>query len=158
MSCHPVIKIVSKTIMKKYSILFVFLLGVLNVFGQYALNHSGVKNQGYYYSKYRTQNKTGLILALGGTTMVVVGAVGMMSNFDLGNGNSAENKRAGIFSYVFLTGVVADVISIPFFLSARKNKRKASLTINNQKFYLLQNGTLVFHKQTLPSVTLHITL
>lgn len=73
--------------MKKNIILFFSLLIVIKVFGQYPTN-------GYYYSKYKTQATTGKILCAGGTTLAVVGVVGVMRNFDLGVDNSVKGRRS----------------------------------------------------------------
>lgn len=141
--------------MKNGIILFLSLLVVINVFGQYPTNQPEIKNYGYNYSKYKTQAKTGAILCMGGTTMAMVGVVGVMLNFDLGD-NSDKNKRAETFSYIFLVGAVADMVSIPFFISARANKRKASLTFNFQNDYLLKSSTSALNAQPVPSLTLSV--
>lgn len=131
------------------------LLVVINVFGQYPTNQPDIKSYGYYFSKYKTQATTGAILCMGGTTMAMVGAVGVWLNFDLG-GNSVKNKRADVYSYIFLVGAVADIVSIPFFISARANKRKASLTFNFQNDYLLKSSTSALNVQPVPSLTLSV--
>ncbi len=142
--------------MKKNIIIFLSLLVVINVFGQYPTNKPEIKNYGYYYSKYKTQATTGKILFAGGTTLAVVGAVGVMRNFDLWGGNSVKNRRAEVYSYIFLVGAVADIVSIPFFISARANKRKASFTFNIQNDYLLKSRTSAFYAQSVPSLTLKV--
>ncbi|WP_372949571.1 hypothetical protein [Mariniphaga sp.] len=142
--------------MKKNIILFLSLLVVINVFGQYPINQPENKNYGYYYSKYKTQAATGKILCAGGTTLAVVGAVGVMRNFDLWGGNSVKNRRADVYSYIFLVGAVADIVSIPFFISAGANKRKASLTFNFQNGYLLKSSATAFNAQPVPSLTLSV--
>ncbi|WP_372950861.1 hypothetical protein, partial [Mariniphaga sp.] len=63
--------------MKKNIILFLSLLLVINVIGQYPTNQPEIKNYGYYYSKYKTQATTGKIFCAGGTILAVVGAVGV---------------------------------------------------------------------------------
>ena len=142
--------------MKRIIILFLSLLAIINVFGQYSTSNPDDKNYGYYYSKYRTQNTTGVILLLGGSTMVVVGAVGVLNNFELFDDNLDNNKTITYFS-IFLVGVVTDIVSIPFFISASANKKKAArLGISNQIIYQPQNNLMALQKQSIPSVTLKI--
>jgi len=142
--------------MKKNIILFLSLLVVINVFGQYPTNQPEIKHYGYYYSKYKTQAATSKILFAGGTTLAVVGVVGVIRNLDFWGGNSVKNRRADVYSYIFLVGAVADIVSIPFFISARANKRKAALTFNNQNDYLLKSSTSAFNAQPVPSITLRV--
>jgi hypothetical protein len=120
------------------------------------MNRAEVKNYGYYYSKYKTQVITGKILCGRGTTLAVVGAVGVMRNFDLWGGNSVKNRRADVYSYIFLVGAVADIVSIPFFISVRANKRKAAFTFNFQIDYLLKSSTSALNMQPIPSLNLSI--
>ena len=128
----------------------------MNVFGQYPTNQPEIKKYGYYYSKYKTQATTGKILLMGGTTLAVVGAVGVIRNFDLWGGNSVKNRRAEDYSYIFLVGAVADMVSIPFFISAHANKRKASFTFNFQNNYLLKSSASAFNAEPVSSLTLSV--
>lgn len=142
--------------MKKNIVLFLSLLVVINVFGQYPTNLPGVKNNGYYYSKYKTQATTGKILCVGGTTLAVVGVVGVMRNFNLAGDNPVKGRRSDVYSYIFLVGAVAGTASIPFFISARANKRKASFTFNFQNDYLLKSTASALNMQPVPSLTLRV--
>ena len=88
--------------------------------------------------------------------MAVIGAIGVRNNFELWNGNSARNRRANIYSYIFLAGATADILSIPFFISARTNKRKASFTINNQKLHLQNPNISTFQILKVPLLSVRI--
>jgi hypothetical protein len=60
------------------------------------------------------------------------------------------------FTYEF-AGITSSLVSIPFFVSASKNKRKAlSLTLGQQKIITLSQNTAKLFIQ--PATTLHIAL
>ena len=87
----------------------------------------------FYLERSARQNKTGLILLGAGTALFVGGVVGFDSSWD--NGSASQTD---FFGFMLLAGAVADLTSIPIFISAGINKRRAraisvSLSIVNRQ-------------------------
>jgi hypothetical protein len=96
-----------------------------------------------------------------GTAMIVVGTLaGAPAAADEAVGNAFEESSstgAGAWGAVVLVGVAADLASIPFFISASKNRRLAGdVQISNQKMYLLQRNYVGV--KYVPGVTIKINL
>lgn len=103
-----------------------------------------------YLQKSKEQRNTGWTFLAIGTTMATVGAIG------LGSGDfwSSDSDSYG---FLFLMGLGVDLASIPFFISAGYNARKAaSISINNQKILIPQQNTISAKYQ--PALTLKINL
>ncbi|MBK8605497.1 MAG: hypothetical protein IPN82_01275 [Chitinophagaceae bacterium] len=109
-----------------------------------------------YLKKSKSQKTAGRILLGGGG--ILIGA-GLLTNLSNGLGNlfveeSQKNSSGDIFTVL---GVISIGGSIPLFISAGKNKRKAiSLSVKNQPSQVLQNNQL-YTKMT-PSLTFKINL
>jgi len=120
-----------------------------NAFDPYLLNQvlkSNKETKEFYLHKAKNKNTTGKILLLGGTAMVVVGLIGVNDNFTFGSfslfgppvdqAKSAKEIRLEIYTIMALTGIVADLVSIPFFISAHHNKKMASkISLGNLNIY-----------------------
>lgn len=114
--------------MKKILVFMVLLAIMAEVFGQEAGKSSLDKD--FYLALSKKHNTTGWVLLLSGTAMIVGGAVAFDSSWDEGSATSTD-----ISGFILLAGVIADLASIPFFISAGVNKRKAAyLSLNLQHY------------------------
>ena len=103
-----------------------------------------------YLQKSKEQRNTGWTFLAIGTTMATVGAIG------LGSGDFWSSDT-GSYGFLFFMGLGVDLASIPFFISAGHNARKAaSISINNQKILIPQQNTISAKYQ--PALTLKINL
>jgi hypothetical protein len=109
--------------------------------------------------KRKNQKKAANILLIsGGSLMLISGvvAIGETAEYVLTEGENEDN----IFktsSALFTVGLLASVASIPFYISAGKNKRKAAtLSFQQQKIPYLQNNTVA--SSMIPAVSLKIKL
>lgn len=99
-----------------------------------------------YLKKSRTQNTTAWFIISGG---LVLGTISYGISYKEGRTNTAE-----ILEYTSLATMLG---SIPLFIAARKNKKKAmSLSFKNETMPQLQKGSFV--NQPVPSITLKISL
>lgn len=79
-------------------------------------------NKDYYLQKTKTQNTVGWILLGAGTTAIVAGIIsGTKKDDDLAD--------VGVGVVAVVSGVVVDLVSIPFFISAAKNKKRAATAV-----------------------------
>ena len=138
--------------MKKIIFSLTLLLFVARCFSQ--TTSSPKLSKDYYLQKSKTQKTIGWVLLAGGTAMVVGGAISEpkakpSSLSDAYNFNASD--------IIILIGTGVDIISIPFFISAHKNKKRAaSVAIANQKILWSQKNNIGFVTQ--PSVTIKIGL
>ena len=118
------------------------VLGALHVLGQATFTKED------YLQKSKNQKKTGLILLGGGTLMAVIGAVSFNNSYA-----SSDNNTTDASGFLFLGGLAADFISIPFFISSSNNAQKAAtLSFKNQPVENFAN------QQFQPTITLSIKL
>ena len=114
-----------------------------------------------YLKKSRNHKKTAWILAGGGAGLVVIGSVIPKGDYKGGSfcltGYCDEYENDGIKSALVVTGVVAMLGSIPFFISSSGNRRKAMrVTFKNEKTSILYQNTIV--TRTIPALSFRITL
>ena len=115
--------------MKTLIFLIVFMLLSTNLLSQ---NTTVVTNsKEYYLKKSSNQKKTGWILLGGGAVLATIGGIGFSENF----GIFTDNASADGYGFMFLTGVLSGLSSIPLFISSGNNARRAA-TIT---FYLNPN-------------------
>ena len=112
----------------------------------------------FYFQRSKNQKTTAWILLGGGTGLVIGGTIILVGDamayiFSMGNqGSTAAFDVAGTFIY---TGIIADLVSIPFFISASHNKKlAASISCENQRTYNSPNNS--FSSNIHPSLTLKI--
>ena len=98
-------------------VIVIFLLSLL-VLRSAAQTTSLTKE--YYFEKSKKQKKTGWIMLGGGAAMAIIGAVNFNSSWDSGSNSSTD-----ISGFAFLGGVLSALISIPIFISASSNYKKA---------------------------------
>lgn len=134
--------------MKKIAFALALLLFFVESFGQAPARPAFSK--GYYLEKSKNQKTAAWILLAGGTAMAAAGALAFNQNYD-----SGSNSATDISGVLLLSGIVADIVSIPFFISSSKNKRKAaSITMGNQNIFLPRQSTFALKMQ--PSITIKI--
>ena len=136
--------------MKKiiFSLMLVFIFA--EIFGQTEAGKTFSKD--YYLKKSKTQKKVAWILLTGGTIMAVAGAISFSESWD-----SDSYTTTDISGFIMLAGIVSDIVSIPFFISSAKNKRRAlSVAISNQKIFVPQQKGYALNKQ--PALTLKFGL
>ncbi|NHE57087.1 hypothetical protein [Cyclobacterium plantarum] len=80
-----------------------------------------------YLEKSRRQKTTGYIMAGGGLAMVAAGSTLFSENFILFGASDAEEQATGIGVAMAVVGGIAAIGSIPVFISAGKNKKRAAL-------------------------------
>ena len=110
-----------------------------------------VKDKQYYLDKSQSKKTTAWILLGAGTAAAVGGAIGFGQNFDLSGSSSAD-----AYGFLFLSGVIADVVSIPFFISAAHYKNLAAdITIGNQNRYLPKQNSIAMSKMPALIIKIH---
>ena len=106
----------------------------------------------YFLQKSKKQKTTAWILLGGGTAMVVGGLTAFNSSWD--SGTNTETDISGI---IVLAGIAAGGASIPYFISAAKNKKTAiSITFDYQPIYLSSDNMVA--TQAYPTMSLKIKL
>ena len=142
--------------MKKITLLITLLSFAASVFAQEALPHG----QEYYLQKSKNQKTAAWVLLGVGTTMIVVGMVGGMSTFGSSDYPFISEEDASAmdtYGIIMFVGIAGDLASIPFFISAGKNKKRAAaVTISNQPLYLPHNGSIAV--KYVPGITFKISL
>lgn len=113
--------------MKRFILILIFTLLIpkYSVFGQQ--NNEGSATPDFYLQQSKRQKSTGWILLGVGTAMMVGGAATFESSW--GSNDYGTTDFGGV---VLLTGIVVDAVSIPFFISSGRNKRRATLGLNYQ--------------------------
>jgi len=133
--------------MKKMILVLTLLVLMVRLFGQ-----NPTQSREYYLQKSKNQKTTGWVLLAGGTAMAITGAIIFENSDLLSDDPSSENG-----ALLFAGGVVADLVSIPFFISGAKNAGKAAaISFSNQKALVPQRDGLAMKVR--PSITLRITL
>lgn len=109
-----------------------------------------------YLQKSRKQKITALVIAGVGSDMILVG--GAIGLDDVGGIMDAGDKNNSNLSGILIYGGIAiAAVSVPFFISSNKNKKKAGrLSIQPQAGISIKNGTLV--DRTVPSLNLRMKL
>lgn len=111
----------------------------------------------YYLTKSKNQKTIGWILAGSGAGLIVAGLI-------VGDQDNSSNDLSLDFGPNFDVGlwlvgggIAAGLASIPFFISSRKNARKAaSIGLSNQKIVMPQGSAFTTKMQ--PTVSLKIPL
>lgn len=130
------------------------LLAVIPLYSQRATDYSA--NRDSLLQKSKNQNTTGWVLLGAGTAITVVGAIGFNNNFVL-LGEGGDDQKTDTYGFILLTGLVMDLASIPFFISASKNRRRAlTVHIDHQYLNFPRNDLQAYQKISVPSVTLNI--
>jgi hypothetical protein len=136
--------------MKQILLTLTVLLFSLQSFCQGPANTALSKDE--YLKKSKNQKKIAWILLGAGTVMAVGGyIVGSEYLF------TESTTTVDIAAFTMLTGILSDLVSIGFFVSASNNKQRAArLAISNQKISIPHQYTVSFKMQ--PALTLKIPL
>jgi len=114
-------------------------------------------NKEYYMKKSKNQKTIAWIMAGGGVALAVAGfVVGTVDAVDDGLSGSDNNNAAG--TIMLVAGTASALGSIPLFISASKNKKKAmSLSFDVQRLPMMSTAK-IRGTQFQPAATLHIPL
>lgn len=135
--------------MRKMVFLWMVFMIFQPSFGQ--TQHLPASQEGYL-QKSNNQKKTGWILLASGTTAMVVGAI-VMDNSDFWSADSSFDAGG----FLFLGGLVADLVSIPLFISSSNNAHKAAtISFSTQQLVVPQLETSTV--KNYPSITLRLDL
>ncbi|MEY3499667.1 MAG: hypothetical protein RL308_1336 [Bacteroidota bacterium] len=93
-------------------------------------------SKAYYLQKSNKQKRVGWILLGGGALFATVGGIGFSENF----GIFTSNSTADGYGFLFLTGIVSGLASIPVFISSGNNARRAATITFNTDLLPIQNG------------------
>jgi hypothetical protein len=104
-------------------IIVILIAGLIPLQPVYSQPDKGMSGK-EYLRKSKQQRTTGIILFAGGTALVVTGIVLGSSNTDASDLDQGPNFDEGM--WLVFPGVAMELASLPFFLSAAKNKRKAA--------------------------------
>ncbi len=138
--------------MKKFILLIMVLLFTMNSFCQ--VEKAPSLSKAYYLQKSKSNNTTGWILLGAGTAMIVGGAMTYPPRKP-SHGIEGVGLTLNANDIIIMIGASADIISIPFFISAHKNEKRAGrVAITNQKILWYQKNNIGFVTQ--PSVTIRI--
>lgn len=141
--------------MKKVFLCFACWFLLLHASGQ-SINQSE-KSQSYYLKKSKRQKTTGWILLGGGVATTFVG-IGVASSELISGSLSGSSNNSSAADVVLLTGLAAMIGSIPVFISAHKNKRRAvaAISFRNQPLRFTDKKSVT--STLLPTVSLKISL
>ena len=133
--------------MKTFFLLLVLLLVSSILAGQHK-----EFSKDYYLQKSKKQKNTAWILLGGGTAMAVGGFAKFDSSWD--SGSTTSTDVAGIIGTV---GILAGLASIPYFISAGKNKNIAmTVSMDYNPIYLSGENTIA--TSSCPTLSLIIKL
>ena len=124
------------------------LLIMVNIYGQEAVAQNQTKDM--YLQKSKNQKTAAWVLLISGTAMAIGGGIAFDNSYD-----DSSNTSTDIYGIIAVAGVVADLASIPFFISAGKNKRKAASLSFNMQNYLPYPENLIT-SNPVPSISLRI--
>ena len=148
--------------MKKVILLFLLLAVAASTFSQ-QINPSPVLTKQDYQLKSKRQKTAAWVLMGGGFVMSTIGislalndaTVILISVLTLTPTNDNNNSSAA--ELLLITGAASMLGSIPLFIAAGKNKRKAmSLSFKNEKMQLLYKTSFVF--RDIPSLNIKLEL
>ena len=131
---------------RNYILLVVSMFLFLSAFGQVAKTE---KNRNYFLLKSKNQKTTAEILLGTGTAAVLIGTL------------VAEDRDASLSEYAYGrimagAGGVLLVMSVPYFISASKNKERGKLSIGNLKSFVPDQGLV--RVKFVPAVYLKIII
>ncbi len=124
--------------MKKLILVFLHIATFSICFSQAV--PSNVKSKGYYLNKSHHQKRISWIMLGGGAAFTAIGiGLAQAQSLDYALGNSKSGNTSNVLAVV---GVASMLGSIPLFISAAHNKRKAAaLAFNIQKVPILYTTT-----------------
>ncbi len=134
--------------MKKIILSLLLSLFVTISFGQAMPTQKDSRD--HFLKRAKNQRTIAWVLLGGGTALLFGGAITSVNVYGF-------SDRLHFWDYVLITGLAADITSIPFFLSAHHNKKRAAeVAFTNQKILLPGKNNIGFLNQA--SVTIKIGL
>lgn len=107
-----------------------------------------------YLQKSRNQRTAGWIMLGGGVAMTIAGGVIFSNNFELFSSKNDDKAAAG--GIMMLAGIGCSLGSIPLFISAAHNARKAAdISFKPQQLLVPQQNNITTVAQPAVSVTIH---
>lgn len=141
-------------ISKMMIMLIMIMLFVNNAHAQEVSNPDMLKEQ--YLKKGERQKTAAWITLTAGATMVVVGTVVFLTSWEDYFWSDSSNA-ADAAGYVSIAGIVVSLVSVPLFISAHSNKKKAAaLSVGYQHIYNAGPDMMISQK-AMPSLTIRIT-
>ena len=135
--------------MKKIILFTMLMILSASSFSQQTNSHPTLSKQDYL-QKSKNQKTTAWVLLGGGAALILVGDL-------VGNSKESSFSDAATGVVIAGAGVLSMLGSIPLFIAAGKNKRKAmSLSFKNEMIPELQNSSFV--NRSVPSLSLKISL
>ncbi len=128
--------------LRKIFVLTIVLALAVPLFSQETFPKDSVTSD-YYLQRSKSQKISGFIfLGIGVTTLALL---------------SKGDTDFDILPALAIGGIAATVVSIPLFISSGKNKRKAmSLSVKNEKAFILRNGS--FTQKSFPALSVRLSL
>lgn len=106
------------------------------------------KTKEYFLQSSKKQKTTAWILLGTGAVAIITGAI-------IDNSHKGE-EQSFTGGFVEVGGIICTLTSIPFFISASKNKKRAmTVSMNSRRILLLQSNSFVSRVQ--PSVSLRMS-
>jgi len=107
-------------------------------------NFNTVNNKAYYLQKSKTQKTIGWVALGAGTSLIAAGLI-------TGSGKSDDLGDVFAGGAYIVSGVVLDAVSIPFFVSASKNKKRADAAVafRMQPMFQPKNNFAISQQPTL---------
>jgi len=141
--------------MGKIMICFMVIIMSFVTKGQQA-NPSPVLTKEDYLLKSKKEKTTAIVFAGVGSAMILVG--GLVGIDDVGGiVDPADKDNSNLSGILVYGGLAVVAVSAPFFISSKKNKKKAAeLSIKAQAFASIKNGTIV--DRTVPSLSIRMPL
>jgi hypothetical protein len=134
--------------MKKALMSIALLAFVTNIYAQDQTSKASMKE--YYLQKSKDKKTTGFVMFGIGTAAIIGGTI------------SANNNPNDVYSvsdaegFLIVGGIILDLVSIPFFISAGHFSSKAAqISLSSQKNYLLQKN-IVAARYT-PAISIKIS-
>lgn len=124
-------------------LLLALLIGLsLQTFSQEST--TSVYNKDYYLKKSKTQKTIGWVVLGAGTSLIAAGLI-------TGSGKSDDLGDVFAGGAYIVSGVVLDAVSIPFFVSASKNKKRAvaAVAFRIQPMFQPKNNFAISQQPTL---------
>jgi hypothetical protein len=149
--------------MKQVIILTLLFVFATSSFGQQTVQRQPLTTTDYL-QKSKNQKKTGRILLIGGTGLIITSFVIprgdlVYDGICVGAYCSDEYKNDNLKTALFLVGAASDLASIPFFIASKKNKKRAmnvSTSLKMEKTQVIQYTAFV--KKSYPALSVKICL
>jgi hypothetical protein len=143
--------------MKRILLLCLFLSIANKIFSQDDTKAPGPSVKADYLQKSKNKKTVAWVLLATGTAMMVTGSIMIASSDENEYFLGGPTESAIIGAALVSTGLVLDIVSIPFFITSAKYKRSSlSLSFKKESALQIRRGSIV--QTALPSVSLVMRL